>query len=634
MVIAYLNLLLLNQKFYMPKKINNNPDQLSLFNLEDYEQPQNHETHQSVKLSSNKNTKNKHNISKKITKQEQLNSIKKPEENTVQKKKEVLEKVVPTINTSKIYILEDLFLPYTYEDIVKNLGNNKPRLPDLIVPVTEFEELIIQVLIDIKTAGCLLFLYGVSGVGKSSFISSLKFQNHIPIKEIVSIDATELTDNPKVKLKELFNLLKEAALDFNENNSSNDEKLCVVIDFLETLKGEDENQVLAFFRDLNRLLRKYAILIIWPVTVRDDLEKMRNFAKNYSSSMFHRRIPVIEFTGPPIYEYPNIAKKTIMFFNQGKSCYEFQLNDNDFEDLKDKYEQKPKEKHLIRDYLRDVKTCWEDRTDYISKVVQTVPKPTEVWFIFSYPEAEGVVARFAKQTPDIIHEMWNADYKSLFVYINDNNQRKADWPPQRLTLALSSRILTTKIMYLPTNALVSCIAAYAENAEIPNLTREYLLDPDQYKVPEHWFGKTAAQKTLKSTPLYLQLSDLPITTGKRKSGAIPKGLKNAKKAFKKISEDISKSRISDRHFNKAVCLALQDASPIELNFSFQCEQEHPHLKNIRPDILVDTQDKLICLELCYTTDNTPGNMANYVLRKLNTYMKQLEYNNGIADWNR
>lgn len=613
----------------MSKKKNPNPDQLSLFNLENYENSKNTDT--TKKSTSSSKTSKKRKSYKKINTQNEAADLQSQNNDNENKEIQIVEKVKPINPINKINTFDDFSLPFTYEEIVDKIGNNKPRLPDLIVPVTEFEELILQVVIDIKNAGYLLFLYGVSGVGKSSFISSLEFQNHIPIKEIVSIDASELTNDPKIKLKELNKALKEEAIKFKSNNSNNDEKLCIVIDYLENLKDENEDEVLGFFRDLNVLLRKYAILIIWPVTVRQDLEKMQNFAKSYSSTMFHRRIPVIEFTGPLIQEYPNIAKKTIMFFNQGKSCYEFQLNDQDFEDLKNKYEEKPKEKHLIRDYLKDVKTCWEDRTDYISKIVKTVPKPTEVWFIFSYPEAEGVVARFAKQTPDIINEMWNADYKSLFAYISDNNQRKAEWNPQRLTLALSSRILTTKIMYLPTNALVSCIAAYAKDAEIPSLSRENLLDENQYKVPTPYLRHKYAQKALKSTPLYVQLLGLPITAGKRKSGTVEKGLMNAKQAFERINEDISKSRINDRYFNKAFCLALQDTCIEKSNFSFNSEQEHPHLKNIRPDILVNTQDKLICLELCYTNNNTPGNIADYVLRKLNIYMKQLLHNNGIID---
>ncbi|MFN7515146.1 MAG: ATP-binding protein, partial [Dolichospermum sp.] len=111
-------------------------------------------------------------------------------------------------------------------------------------------------------------------------------------------------------------------------------------------------------------------------------------------------------------------------------------------------------------------------------------------------------------------------------------------------------------------------------------------DIDKYNVPEHWFGKKLANDTLKRTPLYLQLSGSQNPTGKRKSGTVEKALNSSRKAFEKINKDISESKsgkIGDQPFNKD-----------------------------------------ICLEFCYTLDDTPGNLADYVLRKLNTYMKQLE----------
>ena len=520
-----------------------------------------------------------------------------------------------------------LYIPVSYEEIVKVIGKKSAKIAELIVPVIEFEEQITKVVNDIKNSGYLLFLYGASGVGKSTFISSLEWRTHIPIKQIISINASNLVSysESELKLKRLFNDIKHKASNFFKENDNDGERLCIVIEYLETLQDEDANQVIGFFKDLNGLLRQYPILIVWPVTQRDDLDKMQNFAERYSSTMFHRRIPVVEFTGPAIIQYPDIAKKTIMVFNQGRNCYDFQLNDNDFENLRNNYEKKPKEKRIIRDYLKEVLDIWEERTDYISQLMKTVPKPTEVWFVFCYPEAENVVARFAKQSPDIIGEMWNADYKALSPYITQHNQRKADWPTRRLTMALSG-ILTTKIMYLPTNALVGCIAAYAEDIGIP-IARESFIK--NYKVPNHWFGKQNAHNMLSRTPLYLQLLNRPIPAGKRKSGTVEKALKNARQPFEKINKDITDKKISDQSFNKCLYSTFVNAFKNQPNLSFSCEKDHPHI-NTRPDILVDIQnDKYICIELSYTIDKKPSFIADYVLRKLNIYMRQLEQQSSL-----
>jgi hypothetical protein len=535
-----------------------------------------------------------------------------------------------------------LFLPESYESIVIKIGKDNARLADFVIPVIEFEKKIIQVLADINIAGYLVFLYGVSGVGKSTFTSSLKFQKHIPVQKIVSINASELdidTNDKKPKLKILLeNIRSESKSFFKNNNEQTTDRLCIVIESLENLEDEDQNQVIAFFRDLNQFLRKYGVLIIWPITARHYLEKAKDYAESVSSTIFHPRTPYIDFTGPPIDDYPTIAKKTIMFFNSGKNCYEFQLNDDDLEKLKQDYLKKPKEMHLIRNYLQDVKKLWQDRTDYLTKIVSNLPKPMEVWFIFSYPHAEGVVAGFAKKTPDIPNEMWNADYRALNAYINDSNQRKATWSSERLTFALTSTMLTTKIMYLPTNALICSVAAYAKNANL-NISKEDLLDKDKFDIPKAWFGKYSAKKRLQSTPLYLQILELQtsgnpssvgkpkFTAGKRKSGKVVAGLENAKKAFEKLNELISAksgTKMSDHSLNKSLCLALRDVLKDHENISIESERFHPYLERIKPDILIQMKEKIICIEMCYTKDNTPGYLADYVLKKLNTYMSQLQ----------
>ncbi|MEC4853728.1 MAG: hypothetical protein SAJ12_22330, partial [Jaaginema sp. PMC 1079.18] len=91
-----------------------------------------------------------------------------------------------------------------------------------------------------------------------------------------------------------------------------------------------------------------------------------------------------------------------------------------------------------------------------------------------------------------------------------------------------------------------------------------------------------------------------------------------------INNDTSSntSKLGDQIFNKAICLALEDTLS-DSSFEFRPEEYHPKLR-VKPDIIVETQDKIICLEVCYTKNTTPGYLANYVLKKLNIYMKQVE----------
>jgi hypothetical protein len=520
--------------------------------------------------------------------------------------------------------LPELDLPLTYEETVSKVSNNVAKMAEFIVPVTKFEEQIIQVINGIQQSGYILFLYGISGVGKLTFIGSLEWRAHIPIRKIVNINASEFNDpeQPGLKLRRLYAKITQVVQEDQKNSSpKNQDKLCIIIDYLESLQEELLPDVRALFRDLNGLLRTSPVLIVWPVTEREDLEKMKQYASSFSSTLFHKRIPVMEFTGPPIADYPKIAKNTISFFNHGRTYHDFQLHDSDFETIKESYENKPLTSQVIRDYLKEIKLCWEDKTNYIEQIARTVPKPTEIWFIVCYPEAEEVVSRFAKQTFDVVDETWNADYSQLSVYTK-NNQMEASWTPQRLSLALNG-VFDTKIMYIPTNTLISCFAAYAEDARIPISREEF----ESWDTPNHWFQKYQAKKSLSTTPLYLKLAGEDPKKGKRKSGAVPAALEKAKPIFEKLNKEyISGSNGSDQPFNRALCLALSDLFLEEnSNLSFKSEHPHPWLQYIRPDILVDVPNKkCICIEMHYTAKTAPNILAKYILGKLNQYMKQVE----------
>lgn len=520
--------------------------------------------------------------------------------------------------------LLELELPLTYEETLNKVSDNIAKMAEFIVPVKEFEEQVVQVINDIKQSGYVLFLYGIPGVGKSTFVSSLEWRTHIPIRKIVNINASNLDDSesPELKLRRLFGKVREIVREDEKNTAlRSQDKLCIIIDYLESLGEEKPSNVRALFRDLNGLLRTSPVLIVWPVTERKDLERMRQDASSFSSTLFHKRIPFMEFTGPPLKDYPKIAKNTISFFNRGRTYHDFQLHDSDFESIKEVYENKPLTHQVIRDYLKEIKLCWEDKTEYLDKIARTVPKPTEIWFIVGYPEAEEVVSRFAKQTFDVVDETWNADYSQLSVYTK-NNQMEADWTPQRLSLALNG-VFDTKIMYIPTNTLISCFGAYAEEAGIPISREEF----EEWGLPQHWLRKRPAKQPLSTTPLYLKLADKEPKKGKRKGGSGPGALEKAKPIFERLNKEyISGSKGSDKPFNRAVCLALSDSfSEEDSNLTFRAEQNHPWLQYIRPDILIDVpNEKCICIEMHYTTRTAPNILAKYILSKLNRYMKQVE----------
>ena len=305
--------------------------------------------------------------------------------------------------------------------------------------------------------------------------------------------------------------------------------------------------------------------------------------------------------------------------NKGLNYDDFQLSDDDLNSIKSKYQSYQEGKRTIRAYLRDIKEKWENKTDRISNIMTTIPRPTEVWFVVCYPESEDVVDQFVRKSYDYVDDNWNIIPSKLLEYTK-NNEMNELWPSsEKLFLALG--VLNPKILYLPTNTFVSCVSAYSKDAAIPINRKKF----QEWGVPQKWFYKSEAKRTLMRSPLYLQLANLPPTVGKRKSGK--EVLSKAGKVFTHINRYISQDG-SDQPFNKALALALNDVFEDCSKLSFSSEKNHPFLKTKRTDILVEniSKNKDICIEIFYTNKNQYGVLAVYILKKLEKYYKAVKHN--------
>ncbi|RCJ20538.1 hypothetical protein A6770_31480 [Nostoc minutum NIES-26] len=516
---------------------------------------------------------------------------------------------------------QELFIPTTHEEVINSIGSLGAKMWDFVTPVDIFEEQITLVVKDIRRSGYLLPLRGLSGVGKSTFINSLSWRKHIPIKEVVTIDTTAFGIGKSIneKLNQLFEAIynivqkkKDIINSFIPLEGSNIiPRLCIAIEYLESFGLAPDVEM--FFRDLNGLLRNTPILIIWQIIELKDLDIIKAAGLSFSTILFHKTVPHIDFTGPDLDYYISIAKSTITVFNKGKSCYEFQLTDEDFEILLKSYKDGINKK-TIRNYLLEIQEKYREKVKYVEQVRAIQPRPTEVWFIVCYPEAEDVVSQFVKRSPTSIDEAWDADFRAISEYATGNS-REARWNPNRLSMALGGS-LKTKILYLPTNVLVCSVLAYAQEVG--------LKIPDTFDVPKHWFKKANARDRLSTTPLAKQIrGEMPLR-GRRKSGKVESSLEQARPIFCWINERIT-SDIGDQPFNRALSLSLIELFKDNANLSFSAEVSHPWLSNIRPDILLSVHNsKCICLEIHYTIATAPNKVGAYCLAKLDSYMVQVE----------
>jgi hypothetical protein len=257
----------------------------------------------------------------------------------------------------------------------------------------------------------------------------------------------------------------------------------------------------------------------------------------------------------------------------------------------------PKPERTIRKYLELVFTLWEVKSKHFLKVKEKMPKPNEVWFIFSYKNAEDVVKQFARQS-EHSENAWMAIHEKLYEYVRKNNQRSAIWTSQRLQLAINGA-LKTRILFVSTNSLVMVINSFCDDKRVSGALREFNLN-------RNWGLKNKAKETFDRTPLMRLLTNNDHPIGKKRSRQTQEALQMAEEPFKRINRMISTKEISDKCLNKAISECIN----MDGDITSIAEKGHPWLRGIVPDILIEQGEKQICLEFHYTNKDAPGEIAD------------------------
>ena len=341
---------------------------------------------------------------------------------------------------------------------------------------------------------------------------------------------------------------------------------------------------------------------------------MKEFSEAVSGTIFFKDLDVINFTGPKQDSFCDIATKTIEAIN-GKAISEFNLNTNDLESALCKFRENSRSEQTIRKYLEVVKDIWDKKSRHFEQLKGKMPKANEVWFVFVYKDAESVTKQFSRQS-EHPENSWVAIHEKLYEYIRSNDARKAIWNSQRLQLAINGA-LKTRIMFVSTNAFIMAVNSFTDNILIKD-------EIEKFKLNRNWSLKHKAIETFSRTPLIRLLKDEDYPIGKKKGRRTDEAIETAMPPFKRINELIHKGQLSDSHLNKAIASCISECT----NLSAMPEQNHPWITSIRPDIFLEKDNRQVCIEFHYTDRDAPSEIADYVLKKLNKYMNQLENYSG------
>ena len=502
--------------------------------------------------------------------------------------------------------MEKMLIPITYEEMSEELKNEIPKLTQIVHPIIDVENNISIILSNIKQSGNVLFFLGKSGVGKSTFLDSLKWRSHVVKRTVINIDSSIIV--PEHGLNGLFLEIKKISEDATKEADKG--PTIVVIDYLESIEDQPEPQIKSFFRNLNGLVRKCPILLIWPVTQEDDAKFMISIANKIATTLFYENMEILRFNGPEESKFVDIAKRTITTINNGKEPSEFGLTNDVFTEVFSDFERLSIAQRSIRRFLQLIKSKWEIQSGHLDQIKAKIPKPIEVWFCFPYKNAESVISQFSRKG-QTVEETWTSIHDKFYEYIPDS-QRSAIWDATRLQFALFGYI-KTRIMFMPTNALISAVYAHSTNENINQLI-------SKHNPPAHWQKKTNAKTFLSSSPMIKQALGEKYQVGLRKGGPAAKALDIAEPIYKNLNTYITSTGGSDKNINKPLSAAIADI----IKFEVHTETKHPWLQNIYPDIWIDFPDKTVSVEMHYTDDDSPYKIADYVLKKLNTYMNQIE----------
>ena len=498
-------------------------------------------------------------------------------------------------------------------------------MPEFVVPVINAEQQIIIVLSNILNSGGnsgkVVLLKGVPGSGKSTFIESLTWRKHIPIQHINKIDTSLLSSHTGL-LENLFAEIQKISPSAHSTKQQGQVKT-IVIDYLEDISFIDPKYVKAFFQRLNGFLRHNPILIIWPITEDLSAEAMLKNASAVSGTVFADN-PIVEFQGPPAQSYPQLGKNTITTLHPGTTLEDFLLSEAELDTLSKKVIHQDPGALTPRKYLRAVKRQWEDNNRYLEDLLQRIPRETQIWFIVCHSDAENAVNSFSRRQSLYVDDIWDAYFGKLYEYIVNNQSNQAKWPEsQRLQLAIRGAF-KTKVLYIPTHALISCVLAFGKHHNsLQGVIKSIENNP---KIPKAWSTPANAVKFMSNSALIKLLKGELVPSGNMRSGPAHEATKKSIEPFEILNQYISSPGGSDQPINQCLAHCIGKALDLDDRDSdlVRAEQDHPFLAGIRSDILIRTfPDKIICLEMHYTNNPSDSHLANYILTKLDKYMQIL-----------
>jgi DNA (cytosine-5)-methyltransferase 1 len=463
-----------------------------------------------------------------------------------------------------------LFVPDRF-DVLERRAKHKHELKTIIVPVEDALAYLDNTYSDMVAAGRGAFwvFRGASGSGKSTFLHTVNlFRQGV---ESLSIQADEPVPEKLIDLRKSEPVLNKLRV--------------LVVEGREALTDFSVEQLEKDLHSINSFIRSRfgeRTLIVWPCNADDLQERLLTLAERIGAdSLLGVGEPIYRFNGPPTDQYISIANRTIETLNEGASLVDLGI-------LEERAKELTKQAQTIGKYLGLLRKELLKNEENVEKLLAR--EKCKMWIV--------VIAgnNPVQEVAGLSRVRSQADISCLMNSTKSNIVEELKKHPDKV--GILGTVLEAKIIYIPIATARSLIINYADNELWEKMKQAEMQTRKDSEATKRLMNSDLAKAFL-AEPRGLSGTNRPSS--------------DSRKAFEKLSAIAQKN---DELLNRAIGKALQNCGLIN---NFKTEAEFRGRIKLRSDLLCKTDSGLVRLEFMWKDWAYPGEIANYVLKKLQNY---------------
>lgn len=506
------------------------------------------------------------------------------------------------------------------------------------VPALDYVEYLVSI---VKDEGCAWVVYGESGSGKSSFFHTLEYQTSNQIRTHI-IDGND----PRINLANqlaVAGYLKDTILQHKEKNGE-DVPLIIILEERETSMTVDERSSIA--QALRNTLRPPGpgknVIFVLPVTNPSQGDLFIRQVRDTGVFIPIGQDAIYTFRGPSYDEHVNILTSLFVALND-RDIDEFGLQRSDLQKL-------VSSQQTIGQYIRNIREELIRRNRKYQQIVRNNSyRPFTVITCFinplpayrTEPTIKGMTlnafgkirtAEILRATKGQMAQQWQEKRQALQNIMEALDVRIVEVPPAIITKLLYAYGWQKKLSTVVGEETTSMIERYLTDEGIKyNAPKSVRQNLRQQLKASNLFRIIAGEETVSHpTPKFsnrqdeLSSQELTRRNDEEAEIALTRLACTLSHDHQHDFHDMFAQALKDLLGSSATTSAVADFKDVYPEATLMLNNAQGIFeKKIRPDIVIEMQDNLFLLELCWRSEDhfTYADIAAYILRKIrHSYM--------------